>query len=87
MRNTVKIAAVILVITACIAASILFFQNFNVAVLNPQGEIADKQRNLLIFTALLSLVVVVPVFTMLAVFSWKYREGNKKSELSPRLVG
>jgi cytochrome o ubiquinol oxidase subunit 2 len=79
VRNTVKIAAILLIITACIIASILFFQNYNVAVLNPQGEIADKQRNLMIFTVLLALVVVVPVFTMLALFSWKYREGNKKA--------
>lgn len=87
MRNTVKIAAVLLVITACIVASIVFFQNYNVAVLNPQGEIADKQRNLMIFTVLLALVVVVPVFTMLALFSWKYREGNKKANYRPDWAG
>lgn len=31
----------------------------------------------MVFTLALSLVVVVPVFTMLGLFAWKYREGAK----------
>lgn len=48
----------------------------NIAVLNPQGIVAEQQKNLILFTLLLSLVVVVPVFTMLGVIAWKYREGS-----------
>lgn len=55
----------------------------NIDVLNPQGEIASKERDLLLFTTLLSLAVVVPVFFMLALFSWKFREGNKKAKYTP----
>lgn len=43
-------------------------------VLETHGSIASQQKNLLIFTLLLSAVVVVPVFTMLIVFALKYRE-------------
>lgn len=50
----------------------------NMDIMNPQGVIADRQRELLIFTVLLSMVVIVPVFVLLFVISWKYRQGNKK---------
>lgn len=43
-------------------------------VLNTHGVIASQQRSLLVFTLLLSAVVVLPVFTMLALFAWKYRD-------------
>lgn len=52
-------------------------------VLNPQGEIAAKQRDIIIFTLMLSAVVVIPVFTLLGVFAWKYREGNQEAVYRP----
>ncbi|MBP9852955.1 MAG: cytochrome o ubiquinol oxidase subunit [Patescibacteria group bacterium] len=42
------------------------------------GQVATKQRNLIVFTMLLSLVVLLPTYTMLYMFAWKYREGHKK---------
>ncbi len=55
----------------------------HIAVLMPSGDIANQQRSIIIFTVLLAAIVVLPVFTLLAVFSWKYREGNKKATYSP----
>ena len=46
-------------------------------VLAPSGAIAEQQKSLLLFALLLSAIVVVPVFTMLGLFAWKYREGGK----------
>ena len=43
-----------------------------------RGQIADRQRTLIIFTTLLSLVVLLPTYFMLYVFAWRYREGHKK---------
>lgn len=60
-----------------------YIRNHDVAVLNPQGLIAHKQRNLLIFAALLSLIVVIPVFIMTFVFAYKYRETNHKARYTP----
>lgn len=51
----------------------------HVAVFMPSGEVAEKQRQLIVFTVLLALIVVLPVFTLLGMFAWKYREGNKKA--------
>lgn len=50
----------------------------NVDVLNPMGEVAMKQKNLLVFTTLLSLVVILPVFAMLIIFSVRYNASSKK---------
>jgi cytochrome o ubiquinol oxidase subunit 2 len=70
-------------ILSVVAGAILFFQGVDVAVLNPQGEIADQQRAILIFASALSLIVVVPVYTLLAVFAWRYRATNKKAKYRP----
>lgn len=59
---------------------VLLFANANIPVLHPKGEIADKQLGLLIFGVLLSLIVVIPVFTMTAFITWKYRESNTKTK-------
>ena len=55
----------------------------NGPVLRPAGVIADRQKNLLIFTTLLSMVVIVPVFILTFVISWRYREGNTKARYTP----
>ena len=44
-------------------------------VLSPSGAIAKQQHSLLLFALGLSALVVIPVFTMLGMFAWKYREG------------
>ncbi len=60
------------------------FHGLNFQVLDPQGVIGREQRGLLIFATSLSLVVVVPVFTLLGVIAWRYREGNKKADARHR---
>ncbi len=52
-------------------------------VLQPSGAIADQQLTLLIFTVVLSAVVVLPVFVMLVVFALRYREGNTRAKYTP----
>lgn len=49
-------------------------------VLQPMGSIAKQQRDLLVFVLLLAAVVVIPVFALLGIFAWKYREGHKDSK-------
>lgn len=61
----------------------IYASSQGIAVLNPSGEVASKQRNLIVFTAFLSLIVVIPVYAMLFVFAYKYREGNKKAKYTP----
>ncbi len=52
----------------------------SVPVLQPRGDIASRERELLIVALLLSALVVVPVFTLTVLFAWKYRETNPKPQ-------
>jgi cytochrome o ubiquinol oxidase subunit 2 len=65
----------------------IYLAHTNIPVLEPKGVIAEKERNLIVFALLLALVVVIPVYTLLFVFVWRYREGNKKAKYSPNLAG
>lgn len=76
MNKKIKIIILALVVIGIIFAVGFFFANTNIAVLNPKGEIAHKQRDILIFSLLLISIVVVPVFVLLGIFAWKYREGK-----------
>lgn len=69
------------VAVTAIFAAILYrlTKGMNHGILNPKGEIAERQRNLLAFAAALSLLVIVPVYAMLFAFVWRYREGHKRS--------
>lgn len=70
-KKMAGMAALVLVI---ISIALLFIASkYNIAVLNPQGIIADKQKSLLMFTLLLGVFVVVPVFIMLFLFAYRYR--------------
>lgn len=52
-------------------------------VLNPSGDVAEQQRDLLIFSTLLMLIVIVPVMVMTVVFAWRYRQSNRAARYEP----
>lgn len=54
-----------------------------IPVLDPSGEVAGHQRNIIVLTIILSMVVIVPVFSMVTIFAWKYRAGNKNKNYTP----
>lgn len=58
-------------------------QDKNVAILNPQGAIADQQQRLLITATWLMLIVGIPVFILTFVVAWKYRKDNTKATYAP----
>lgn len=79
----IRIASLVFFVLVVISlGAFLLLDGKNIAVLNPQGVIADKEKGLFIFTLLLGLIVVVPVFIMLFAFAWKYREGNTKANVT-----
>lgn len=77
--NKKLVATVIFLLLAGIAVlAVIFFRHYNIGVLNPKGQIASKERGLIIFATLLSLLVIVPVYVMAFSISWRYRETNTK---------
>ena len=79
-RSKLGVLTVLLVLVAGLITN--FLLNAQLDVLNPAGEIATKERNLIVITALLALIVVVPVFALTGYIVWKFREG-KDSKYTP----
>ncbi len=52
-------------------------------VLNPAGDVAAQQGNLVMTATLLMLIIIVPVIIATLVFAWKYRQGNKDAAYEP----
>lgn len=61
----------------------VLLQGKDIPVVYPSGTIANQQKDLLIFTTILSLVVVIPVYTMMAIFAWRYREKGGSGAYMP----
>lgn len=84
MKSTkTKIALIILIFLLVGGGGILYLFLGDIIVLNPQGMIGNKQRNLIVSSTLLMLIVVIPVFLLTFWISWKYRAENKKATYSP----
>lgn len=57
-----------------------------IVMLFPKGMIALEQRNLLLIIQALMLLVIIPVYILTFLFSWKYSAHNPKGEYDPDLV-
>ena len=52
-------------------------------VLAPAGDIAVQQRDLLVMSVVLMLIIIIPVMALTVFFAWKYRESNKEARYEP----
>ena len=52
-------------------------------VLNPSGDIAAQQRDLLVTSTVLMLLIIVPVMALTVVFAWRYRHTNRQARYEP----
>ncbi|MBX9923970.1 MAG: ubiquinol oxidase subunit II [Rhabdochlamydiaceae bacterium] len=84
MHRKYKIALGILLGVSVLTLSILYLCRTPMAVLNPQGEIGVKEKDLILICTWLMLIVVIPVLIMTVVFAWKYRASNKKAKYDPK---
>ena len=48
----------------------------NRAVLNPAGDIARQQRNIIYISTGLMLLIIIPVLILIVLFAWRYRKGG-----------
>jgi len=60
-----------------------FLGGCDAVVLNPAGDIAAQQRDLLVESTLLMLIIIVPVMIATVVFAWRYRASNKEARYEP----
>ncbi|OAN64963.1 ubiquinol oxidase subunit II [Sphingomonas sp. TDK1] len=56
----------------------------DMVVMNPAGDIAVQQRDLILFSTGVMLLIIVPVMVLTVVFARKYRRGNTNKTYDPK---
>lgn len=84
MKKPFKLIIVVLLLLGVSAALLtMYIQNHSVPIMEPKGLIAMKERDLIYTSAILMLLVVIPVIIITIVFAWKYREQNERAKHAP----
>ncbi len=52
-------------------------------VMNPRGDVAVQQADLIVTSTLLMLLIIVPVIALTLFFAWKYRQSNAAAPYEP----
>jgi cytochrome o ubiquinol oxidase subunit 2 len=55
----------------------------NAVLLSPSGDVAVQQRDLIIISTVLMLLIIVPVIALTFLFAWRYRATNKDAPYDP----
>jgi cytochrome o ubiquinol oxidase subunit 2 len=55
----------------------------NAIVLHPAGDVALQQRDELVISTLLMLLIIVPVMVLTVIVAWRYRESNTEATYAP----
>jgi len=61
----------------------LLLSGCSTVLMSPSGDVAVQQRDLIITSVLLMLVIIVPVILLTLLFAWRYRASNKKATYEP----
>lgn len=83
MKKKYKVLSLIILSLLASAFALFFLLHGDIAVLNPKGEIGEKQSRLLTVSTLLMLIIVIPVYLLAFFIVWKYRADNKKASYKP----
>jgi cytochrome o ubiquinol oxidase subunit 2 len=55
----------------------------NAVLLSPSGDVALQQRNLIIISTVLMLIIIIPVIFLTFLFAWRYRASNTAATYDP----
>ncbi|CAN7368854.1 ubiquinol oxidase subunit II [Bosea sp. LjRoot9] len=55
----------------------------NFVVLAPAGDVAAQQRDLVVISTILMLLIIIPVMALTVFFAWRYRHSNKEARYEP----
>lgn len=71
--------------TALIAtlAAPLVLGGCDLVVMNPSGDVARQQADLILWSTFLMLLIIVPVMALTVLFAFKYRASNRDAEYQP----
>ncbi len=66
-----------------VAGAMLPLAGCNTLLLNPPGDVAAQQGNLIVVSTLLMLLIILPVIALTLFFAWRYRASNKEATYAP----
>lgn len=78
-------AFVLFIILIMQPLQVFHFREF-IAILFPKGIVALEERNLLLIIQAIMLLVIIPVYILTFIFSWRYRAFNPQGKYDPDLV-
>ncbi|MEM9838607.1 MAG: ubiquinol oxidase subunit II [Pseudomonadota bacterium] len=64
-------------------AAALVLSGCKLTVLSPAGDIAQQQSDLILYSTILMLIVIIPVMGLTIFFAFHYRESNEKASYAP----
>jgi cytochrome o ubiquinol oxidase subunit II len=65
------------------ALPLLLLSGCKMVVMNPSGDIAAQQADLILLSTYLMLLIIVPVICLTLFFAWKYRQSNTQASYEP----
>lgn len=66
-----------------LAPVIALLAGCNAVVMSPSGDVAAQQRDLIVISTVLMLLIIVPVIFLTLLFAWRYRQSNTKADYAP----
>jgi cytochrome o ubiquinol oxidase subunit 2 len=70
-------------LTIILPLMLLMLSGCNMVVMSPSGDIAAQQRDLIVISTVLMLLIIVPVLAMTFYFAWHYRQSNTAAKYDP----
>src|SRR3546814_15458261 len=64
-------------------AALPLLSGCGLVVLDPAGDVARQQGDLIVLSTVLMLLIIVPVMGLTIFFAWKYRASNKEAQYKP----
>ena len=55
----------------------------NWVLMNPSGDVALQQRNIILISTALMMLIIVPVIALTLLFAWRYRKANTQADYRP----
>ncbi len=71
--------------TTVISILIFVSQNIEFTLLNPKGQVAEAQYDLMIFNIIIMAIVAIPALILFYWFAWKFRDTSDKAVYSPNI--
>lgn len=78
MGNTLKRLRILLLLPL-----VALLGGCNFVVMNPAGDVAVQQRDLVVISTILMLIIIIPVMFLIAFFAFKYRQSNTEAAYEP----